>query len=346
MPIRVLHDGWPLVHAPLSAAALHLRTLLALAPEETEPLVALPVSSSAETGEERIKVIYQETRDAGSWQQRTLPRLAAEHGGNCIHTTQLAASLLGRVPTVVSPAEAANPERGSRLAEAQGFGGLARATILWPQDMEKPKLPGQIVTIPPVTHPDFKHGHAELPTELGLPEGFILVHGNLSQEQILALLESWTWAAASMGELYPLLILGLGEAMNAFASSRLPEFHVEESVKLVPKIQEQYLPGIYQASSAVVPMGVPGAWGNSLRHALACGKAVVAQENASIDAIVGKAAYLVAPDDLRSFGAAIITVVVDEQAREKLEDAAWQRAQQWKPAEFQSELMNVYRELA
>lgn len=346
MPIRVLHDGWPLVHAPLSSAALHLRTLLALAPQETEPLLALPVASAIGTERERVEIVHQETMDAGRWQQQTLPRLAEKHLADCIHTTQTAASLLGKIPAVVSPAETAKPARGSRLAEAQGFGGLARATVLWPQDMERPNLPGRIVTVPQGTHPDFKHGHAALPAELGLPEEFILVHTHLSQEQILSLLESWTWAAASIGEPYPLLILGLEDPINEFASKRLPEFHVEDSVKLVPKIQDEHLPGIYQASAAVVHLGTPSAWGSSLLHALACGKGIVAQENSTVEAIVGKAAYLVPARDLRSFGAAMITVVVDEKAREKLEDAAWQRAQQWKPADFQSELLKVYEELA
>lgn len=347
MTVRVLHDGWPLVHAPLSAAALHLRTLLALAPEEVEPLLALPVASVAEIQASRVKIINQATIKHSAWEQRVLPRLAEENGAAWIHTTQLGASLFGKISSLVSPTEilgSSNTVSSSRFSRALGRGGLARASILWPDDLSPPKLPSSIQLVPPVTHHDFKHGHAALPTELNLPEEFVLVHGLTDRQQLLRLLESWTWAAASMGEYYPLLILGLDEETNSFVEARLPEFHIQDSVRLSPRLDAQYLPAIYQACAALVHLGQPAPWGSSLRHALACGKAVVAHQEPQTETIVGSAAYLIAPDDLRAFGAAMITVVVDETAREKLEHAAWQRASHWEAAKFQPELLKLYQE--
>ncbi|MEX1071562.1 MAG: glycosyltransferase [Anaerolineales bacterium] len=342
MTIRVVHDGWPLIHAPLSAAALHLRTLLALAPDEIEPILALPVPTVTEAQSGRVRNIASSAREAGDWQQRVLPRLAEEQKASCIHTTQMSASLFGKVATIVSPAEHTGAG-SSRLGKSLGRGGLTRAKIAWPADLPAPTLPGSIRSLPAVTHPDFKHGHATLPPEFALPEEFVLVHGINDHRQLVRLLESWTWAAASVGELYPLVILGLDAETKAFLAERLPEFHVEDSVRLMDAIDPQYLVGFYKACIAVVHPGSPVAWGSPLRHALACGKAVVAHQEPVTEAIVGSAAYLVQPDDLRSFGAAMITVVVDEKAREKLEDASWQRASKWEAAKFQAELLKLYK---
>lgn len=343
MTIRVVHDGWPLIHAPLSAAALHVRTLLALIPDEVEPILALPVPAVTEQQDGLVRILSSSARDAGDWQQRVLPRLADEQKADWIHTTQMAASLLGKVPTIVSPAENTDAG-GSRLSKSLGRGGLARATIAWPADLPVQKFPGTLHPLPAVMHPDFKHGHATLPAEFALPEEFVLVHGVSDHRLLVRLLESWTWAAASVGELYPLVILGLDAGTKAFVAERLPEFHVQDSVRLMDAVDPQYLVGFYKACIAVVHPGPPVAWGSALRHALACGKAVVSHQEPASEAIVGSAAYLVAPDDLRSFGAAMITVIVDEKAREKLEDAAWQRASKWEAAKFQAELLKLYLE--
>jgi glycosyltransferase involved in cell wall biosynthesis len=345
--IRVLHDGWPLLHAPTSAAAWHLRTLLELAPVDTELILALPAEKSVEGISNNVKIVRAAQDDRGAWEQGTLPRLAEEHGANWIHTTNLAASLFGKTPTLVSPTssvQAHDYERGlrGRLAAAQGWGGLARATILWPEDLPAPRLPGKIITLPPVAHPAFIPKQWVAPTELGLPEEYLLYHGASDEPTLLRLLESWTWAAASIGELYPLVMLGLDQGAKDFLEKRLPEFHVQDSVQILPEVSFNHLPALYQNSAAIVHAGAPTPWGGALRYALACGKAVVAQQEPLTEAIVGSAAYLVAPEDLRSFGAAIITMVVDEKARESLEAAARQRSDQWEAAAFTAGLSKIY----
>ncbi len=352
-PPRVLHDGWPLLHAPASAAAWHLRTLLALAPADIELILALPADKPIDGIVENVRIVRAAEDDRGAWEQGTLPRLAEEHGASWIHTTNLAASLFGKTPTLVSPTSSESERESGRgvrgrLAAAQGWGGLARAAILWPEDTPVPKLPGTIRKLPPVAHPAFVPRPAaapsslSLPTDLGLPEEYLLYHGASDEQTLLRLLESWTWAAASIGELYPLVMLGLDQRTKEFLGKRLPEFHVEDSVQILAEVALEYFPALYQNSAAVVHAGEPAPWGGALRHALACGKAVVAHQEPLTEAIVGSAAYLVAPEDLRSFGAATITVVVDEKARESLEDTAQQRSDHWDAAAFTAGLSKIY----
>lgn len=352
-PRRVLHDGWPLLHAPASAAAWHLRTLLALAPAEIELILALPGDKAINGIADNVKIIRDAGDDRGAWEQGFLPRLAEEHGAAWIHTTNLAASLFGKTLTLVSPTSSES-ERGSgrgvrgRLAAAQGWGGLARATILLPDDVPTPQLPGTLRKLSPVAHPVFVPRDAAapsgfgLPVELGLPEEYLLYHGASDEQTLLRLLESWTWAAASIGELYPLVMLGLEGKEKEFLQKRLPEFHVEDSVRILGEAAFEHLPALVQNSAAVIHAGAPAPWGGALRHALACGKAVVAQQDPLTEAIAGPAAYLVPPEDLRSFGAAIITVVVDEKARESLEDAAQQRRAAWDGTAFSEGLAKIY----
>lgn len=341
--LRVLYDGWPLLYAPLSAAAWHLRTLLALAPE-TENLLAVPEAIPGDDLPQGVQVIEAKARDRGAWEQRTLTDLAERNDANCIHTTGAAASLLGKTPTIVSPSEVEGESSRGRLAEAQGRGGLARAQILWPSDADKSDLHGKITTLPPVVHPAFTQ-RALRPSHLDLPEEYLLYHGAGNERTLLNLLESWTWAAASIGELYPLLLTGLSASAQVFVEKRLPDFHLQDFVRVLA-IQAGDLPGLLQHCAAFVYPETPAAWGNPLRHALACGKAVVAHQDSLTENIMDSAAYLVDAANLRSFGAATIAVVVDEKVRESLEAQAKQKSARWSADAFKLELSKIYAQFA
>jgi glycosyltransferase involved in cell wall biosynthesis len=75
---------------------------------------------------------------------------------------------------------------------------------------------------------------------------------------------------------------------------------------------------------------------------MACGKPLVASETALTDAIVGPAAYLAPPGDARSLGAALVTVIVEEQVAENLSAAASRRSANWRAAEFREQLEKIY----
>lgn len=339
--MRILYDGWPLAYAPLSAGAWHIRTLLTQGDEGNEALLALPTEPQAiQPG---LQTVIQHTHDRGEWEQHVLPALAEEHSAAAIHTTGLA-SLFGKAPTLVSPAEHKGEGGRTRLAEAQGFGGLTRSTILWSSDLPKPRMPGRVVTLPPVVHPDFKPSGAHSIVQ-GLPDEYVLVHGLATERAALRLLESWTWASASIGEFYPLVIIGLDKPMQAFVQAQVAKFQVESSVRVAAEIAPQNLPAVYAAATAVVHVGEPVAWGNPLRLALATGKAIVSDQEPLTEAIVGEAGYLIDPQDSRGFGAAMITCVVDEKAREEFEALAQARAAQWSATNFQNALVEIYRRL-
>jgi hypothetical protein len=340
--LRVLYDGWPLAHAPLGAAAWHLRELIALAPAEIDILLATPVELPPNALPERVRALQAEAPDRGKWEQRTLQELAGKNDAACIHTTGLAASLLGKIPTVVSPGESENQDRG-RVAAAQGRGGLARARILWPQDLEEPRLVGALAKMPAIVHPAFWQ-HTAPASRLNLPDEYLLYHGDGNERVLLNLLESWTWAAASIGELYPLMLSGLSASMKAFVEAKLPEFHLNEYVRVLDADAGD-LPAVMQHCAAFVYPETPTAWGNPLRYALACEKAVVALKEPFTESMVGSAAYLIAAEDLRSFGAATITVVVDEKARQELEAKAKQKSARWAADAFTTRLSEIYAEL-
>ena len=102
---------------------------------------------------------------------------------------------------------------------------------------------------------------------------------------------------------------------------------------------------IYQGCSALFHPAPLSPWGGAVSWALACGKPVVAAESALTDALVGPAAYLAPLDDARALGAALITVLVEEEVAEKLSLAAQKQAAGWHSPAFGQELLAAYQEI-
>lgn len=262
-----------------------------------------------------------------------------------------------------------------RLRLSLGQGGLARArAVFWPDDAPDPELPVPVVKLPPVVHPSFTsmplqvempkrgpNGHPRLESErianpepedqaqmhraFDLPESYVLYHGPSSLYWLQRLLESWHWASSPVGDQYPLLILGMPDKQRDVLSDLVRRFDLGETVRALPDVSVETLPAIYRGCSAFFHPAPFSPWGDPVRNALACGKPVVAAESRLADAIVGPAAYLAPSDDPRALGAALLTVIVEEEVAGELAQNARQRSGAWRSAAFSHALDEVYRRI-
>lgn len=371
-PLIILYDGWPLVRAPDSPAALHLLAILAHLPAEVQPVVALP--GPAPDWLPDYTTVVEPTTDTAQgrlgWEQRRLPRISREQNASLIHYQTLTSPLFGRRVAVVSPSGLENSglrgERSfaGRLLASIRQGGLTRArAVFWPEVLPVPELvekgrAEQLLHLPQVVHPAFtaasvpvmsgangsKEKEQSLPA-LDLPETFVLYHGPGEAALLDRLLKAWSWAAGAIGEYYPLLVLGLDEMEKRLLASLAAEYGVEDNLRLLPEVTPHLIPTIYRSCSAVFhPAPVP-AWGGAVQHALACGKPVVGSEGKIMNAIVGQAAFLAPAGDARALGAALLTVIVEEQVAEQLSTAAWERVSHWGSERFGDRLLEAYRGL-
>jgi hypothetical protein len=355
-PLRILYDGWSLCREPNSPAALHLLAILAYLPDHIQPLIAFPETPPTwipDRGHSHVEVTPLNSRL--QWEQRILPYLREKLKAHLLHLMTETASLLDGVSTVISPTQ---PEtfdqphpRGeasvglvSRLRAALAAGGTARAqTFFWPEDL--PPLPGKaILSLPPLVHPDFTAGMQADPIHIPSfeAETFVLYHGPQDMASLQRALKAWTWAAGPVGELYPLVFLGLGDDARAEVDTMAGELKVRDTVVLLPAIPPESVAPLYRRAELLFhPAGV-SAWGGAIRHALACGKPVVAAETAWASALVGPAAILVEPEDTRRLGASVIGIIVKEHLAARLNEAAIVRSQGWVDMSWGEKLAAAY----
>ena len=374
--VIVLFDGWSIVYQPNCPAAVHLQTLLDLLPESVQPVVALPgeayqrLPASVQT---ILTVTENTSRGRLQWEQRSLEHLARKAAAQVIHLFDSSPALFGKLPSVVSPAGSRLPDpfvdepnfykpppvqRGlaARLRQALLLGGLSRISrVLWPADLLEAPADFPVVNLP-MTVPQAFWQPGVLPTDWPapeLPERYVLCHGVFDEFDLRLLLNAWSWAAETIGEETPLVILGLDRDASESLSSLLSEYSLENSVLALPELPLGTLAMVYGNSSAVFHLSPSSPWGDPLCLALAAGKPVVALESRFSDWRLGSAAYLVRPADSpaatgRALGAALVTVIVEDSVAEPLAKAARQRSQEWQSdrTRFVRSLGLLYAELA
>jgi hypothetical protein len=355
----ILYDGWPLLHQPLSNAALHLEAILALLPDGIQAVVAFPqvppdtVAGRLPQGSS-IEVRPQNSRR--KWEQRVLPDLQAKAGIQLSHLSGETAALFGPQVAAVSPSSwfelsgmpgAAPKEKGGRLRQALAAGGTARARhLLWPRDLAQfaPGTAPRLLT--PAVHPAFiPHEHFYPPQipGLDLPETFVLYHGPQDPETLRRALEIWTWAAGPVGEVYPLLMLGLDGPARKQVEDWIPDLKLEDTVVTLPEVASEHLPLLYQACAALFHPAPVAPWGGAVRRALACLRPVVSIDHPANSALVAAAGYLVDREDIRRLGAAMIAVIIKEPLQKQLRSAAIDLVHGWSAKAFSAELAQIYQ---
>lgn len=363
----VLYDGWPLAYRPNSPAALHLLALLAYHPLAFQAVVALPAASFHELPQgvtPRLAPTPDTPAGLLNWEQGKLPRLARAEGAGCIHQVGGGLPLLGKAARIYSPVDwdAGQPvqERppclAARLQDALAQGGLARAqALLWPADLPAPESPAALQTLPPVVHPAFtalEGGDTPNPRpqddleDLRLPQTGVLYHGPTGPVELQRLLEAWRWVAGSIGDDYPLLLAGVHAAAVERVDRWLEHNHLGQTVRRLPCLPAPALARLYRACRAILHPARTPVWGGSLRLGLACGKPVAAIEDGWNDALAGPAGYLAKPaPGERALGAALLTLVVEENLATRLGQLARQRAAAWDGQDFAQALQALYARL-
>jgi len=352
--MKILYDGWPLVYKPNSPSALHLLGILSALPPDVEPLLALPGEPPPwlpPIGTRHIHQAENTPRQRLTWEQRTVPALLRQTGAALLHATSSSLPLFAPGQSLVSPAnfEERSSEQGFwerlRMAAAQG-GTRSLGGWLWPDDLPSPGTDRRTFRLPPFAYPlraDELAANEEHSDRPDLPEGYVLYHGPSGEADLRSLLNAWSWAAASVGDVYPLVAIGLEAARGERLLALAEEFGLGETVRSLPALSPTAISHVYQRSAALFHPAEEPPWGGPVRLALAHGKPVVSAESARTSALVGPAAYLVRGDESRLLGAALITVLLEEKMAEQLAQAGGQRAAAWSPEAFGQELAKTYK---
>ena len=290
-----------------------------------------------------------------AWEQRQLPRIAGSLGAQLLHLTTATPALFSSLPVVLSPADFPAPKPkgiAARLRVALASGGLTRLDgLFWPAELEClapagdfcPRCSACRQNRTRISAATRAPGAAQL-AALDLPETYILYHGPCDEAALQRLLAAWSWACGPVGEYYPVLLLGLDDK----ARQRLPS--TGRGVRLPGHAAPPA--GFASRGDPHTGAGLLGGCSIPLRSPRGAARRGWPWPTASrwwqpkapqAVALAGPAAYLAPADDSRALGAALLTVIVEEQVAQTLGKAGLLRAAGWDSRSFGEALFAAYQ---
>jgi glycosyltransferase involved in cell wall biosynthesis len=187
----------------------------------------------------------------------------------------------------------------------------------------------------------------DLPT--GVTKPFLLHVGDLHERRNLAMLvDALIEARRHFGATAALSLVLVGSDRGvADGLCRIArEADVPEAIVLLGDVSEDRLRALYQCATALVYPSMYEGFGLPLIEAMASGTPVIASSAASIPEVVGDAAVMLDPIDVRGWTDVIIRVVNDETLRHRLRAAGLKRASQFTWRRTAELTLDVYRRVA
>ena len=384
--MRVLFNGWFLVHDPDTGSGQYLHRLLewlphvapeheyhVLVPDEVASVkyqvsgVTCHPSTSLRAGVSRVT-------SSSPWsklrfEQVLFPRSCRQLKADLAHVPYWAPPLSSPVPLVVTVHDLIPllfpAYRGSLLARLYTalVSTAARGAQVVLTDSESSRqdilsrlgLPADRVRAIPLAagpefHPEAGEDDEAVRERYGLPETYVLYVGGFDRRKNLRqLLAAWTWVDAGAGELYPLVIAGKLPAPDGRMFADLPalarELGVAKTIVFPGPIASADLPALIRGATAFAYPSRYEGFGLPPLEAMACGVPVVACNTSSLPEVVGDAAILVDPDDSRALGAALLTVVVNEDVAQDLRRKGLAQAAKFSWEKTARETVEVYEEV-
>jgi glycosyltransferase involved in cell wall biosynthesis len=380
LAMRIVINGWFLAHHPHTGTGQYLRSLLEWLPRvapQHEYAVVVPAGPGAPAvvagpGWQPHPLSSGAGNSAKVWfEQVAFPRAAGRLRADVIHVPHWAPPLAAPAPIVVTVHDiipALLPAyRGGvlvRLYTALASAATAGAArVLADSDASAKDIaerlrvpPDRLRTIYLAAGPQYTpqgdwRVDDPIREKYGLQEGYVLYLGGFdARKNVRGLLSAWTWAANSIGQGYPLVIGGQlptpdGELFEDYPAIA-KELDIADTVKFIGAVAEADKPALYRGATAFAYPSRYEGFGLPPLEAMASGVPVVTSTGGSLPEVMGSAGYLIPADDTRTFGAALLTIVVEPSVHDDLRRRGLEQARKFSWEKTAAETAAAYEEAA
>lgn len=264
------------------------------------------------------------SRERFSFIQRKIPRVAETEDTAAILTLFGGAPLRSPVPVISylpSHVRYRSASFFERLVDSLGMAGVKGAKFLVGLQ-DQPVDAQHIATyiLDPWVDRRFAAGSESdenvILELMQLEPGFALAYGFRPEEQPL-LLAAWSWVVGSTGDSVPLVLLDRSENSIDIIHEQAESLSIKSTLRIRETPPLASLPALLRQADVFLH-GEGGEVGQALRWALVAGCPIAAIESPHNAAIVGDAAYLTPAGNARALGAAILSIIVQEDLAQDL----------------------------
>lgn len=378
--MHIAFNGW-FWDQPWTGSGQYLRNLLSalrkLDNELEMTLVLPPHIQHADDLLPGINVAYGKTRFGGHlgkvwFEQRGYPAVLRKLAPDIAHVpywgsplsskpARLVTSVLDIIPLVMpeySGGIGAKLYTSLVAATAKGSAHIitlseaSKSDIVAHLDIEAERITPTYLGFDERFHPkDDSEQDAAVCQKYELPDEFALYLGSFDiRKNIHNLLLAWTYAGPSLGEQVPLVLAGRQPAQ--WGTPRFPDLktyasqlEIEPYLMWLGTVDEADKPALYRLAKVVIFPSRYEGFGLPVLEAMACGTPVIASKASSIPEVAGEAAYLVDPDDARTLGAAILSVIVQDDLHANLANAGRGQATNFSWRKTAQQTIEVYQKI-
>ena len=162
-----------------------------------------------------------------------------------------------------------------------------------------------------------------------LPEKYLLAVGSLEpRKNLVRLIEAYQSIRTEIPDVTLVLV---GEARSIYGDSNLnPNLYA--NVIFTGYVPSEHLPALYRGALAFAYPSIYEGFGIPPLEAMACGLPVLTSNSTSLPEVVGDAALLVNPENVKEIANGLLRLVCDDDLREDLQQKGLERAQMfsWK----------------
>lgn len=177
-----------------------------------------------------------------------------------------------------------------------------------------------------------------------LPESFLLYVGsNKPHKNLVNLVHAY---AALPRAAPPLLIAGPWDVRHPDAKQAAQRLGVSERVRFLGPVDDLDLPALYSGALAFVFPSLYEGFGLPALEAMACGAAVACSNVSSLPEVVGDAALLFDPRDVRALAEGMQRLIEDAALRHRLRESGLRRAAAFSWQRNALDTLHLYRRLA
>lgn len=163
-----------------------------------------------------------------------------------------------------------------------------------------------------------------------LPERFLLYVGTIEpRKNLVRLMEALAQLRRTNGAGHVLIVVGNRGWKDQAVFATVNRLELEDAVRFLGYLPEADLVGLYNLAEAVAFPSLYEGFGLPVLEAMACGTAVIASPNGSLQEVAGDAAQFIDPSDVDSIAEGLRRVLLDEDWRKELERRGRARAAQF-----------------
>jgi glycosyltransferase involved in cell wall biosynthesis len=149
----------------------------------------------------------------------------------------------------------------------------------------------------------------EMQTRYQLRPGFFVAVGYEPRKNVARVIEAYQMLEPSLRGQHSLLIVCAREPVRQELMKRVDELGLSESIRVIGGVEHHSLCKIYNSAAAMVFPSLRESFGLPPLEALACGTPVIASNTSSLPEVLGDAALLVTPTDVRALMESMNAVV-------------------------------------